>query len=65
VWDLSKAQRDLGFRTTPLARWIQETVDWYRDSQVDDPRTAYVHRAEELALAARWRLAYAELAERF
>jgi nucleoside-diphosphate-sugar epimerase len=65
VWDLSKARRDLGFRTTPLARWIQETVDWYRNHQTDDPRTAYAGRAEELALAARWRPAYAELVERF
>lgn len=65
VWDLSKAQHDLGFRTTPLARWIQETVDWYRDNQQDDPRTAYSHRSEELALAARWSAASVELVERF
>jgi nucleoside-diphosphate-sugar epimerase len=58
VWDLSKAQRELGFRSTPVDRWIGETVAWYRAHPQDDSRTAYAHRAVELALAARWRAAY-------
>ena len=60
-----QAQRELGFRTTPIARWVQETVDWYQDHQSDDPRAAYAHRADELALAAGWRAAYGELVDGF
>jgi len=45
VWDLSGSQRDLGFRTTPIARWIRENVDWYRDNQQDDPRPPSAQRA--------------------
>jgi nucleoside-diphosphate-sugar epimerase len=65
VWDLSKAQRDLGFRTTPVVRWIQDTVDWYRANPQDDPRAAYAHRAGELELAAHWRPAFDGLAGNF
>jgi nucleoside-diphosphate-sugar epimerase len=65
VWDLSKAQGDLGFRSTPVARWVRDTVDWYREHQEDDPRTAYTHRAAELELADRWRAAFDSLAGGF
>ena len=65
VWDLSKAQREIGFATTPLKEWIGETVAWYRHNGQEDQRTAYAHRAQELALAGRWRSAYDGLVAHF
>ena len=65
IHDLSKAERDFGFRTTPLAEWIQKTVDWYRDHDKDDPSKGYEHRREELELTKRWREAFGQFVSRF
>ena len=32
IHDLSKADDAFGIKTTPVADWIQTTVDWYRGS---------------------------------
>ncbi len=65
VHDLSKAERDFGFRTTPLATWIEMTVDWYRDHRPDDDAAGYEQRKAELTLARRWREAYTDLTTSF
>ena len=65
IHDLSKAERDFGFRTTPVEEWIQTTVDWYRGQYKGGVSEGYAHRAEELALAERWSEAFDELIEQF
>ena len=62
-WRLNRSNASR--RPWSFARWIQYTVDWYRDNQANDGRTAYDHRAAELALAGRWRAAYDEFVDGF
>ena len=54
IHDLSKAERDFGFTTTPVEEWIQTTVDWYRDNQPENDSAGYQRRGDEVALATRW-----------
>jgi nucleoside-diphosphate-sugar epimerase len=60
IHDLSKAVSGFGFRTTPVAQWIQETVDWYREHTPDDAE-GYAHRQAEIDLAASWTRAFRAL----
>ena len=63
--DLSKAKRDFGFRTTPVAEWIQTTVDWYRENRPEEDSKGYGHRDKELSLARRWSERFEELKAQF
>lgn len=54
VHDLSKAERDFGFTTTPVEQWMSKTVDWYRNSYDGGDSAGYVDRHKEMALAGRW-----------
>ena len=55
IHDLSKATLEFGFQSTPISEWIQETVDWYRDSYTDEDSKGYDRREREIELASRWR----------
>ena len=57
IHDLSKADDAFGIKTTPVADWIQTTVDWYRGSYQGGDSQGYESREEEVALAARWEAA--------
>ena len=52
--DLFKAEAAFGIKTTPMAEWIQTTVDWYRESYQGEDSEGYEFREEEVALAERW-----------
>ena len=65
IHDLSKAERDFGFTTTPVKEWIQTTVDWYRDNRPEQNSAGYENRSEELALAARWNEDMARLVSQY
>ena len=65
IHDLSRAQRDIGIVTTPVAEWVQTTVDWYRDNYSGPTSEGYQLRANELALAEAWQSGMRELAARF
>ena len=65
VHNLSKAERDFGFRTTPAEGWIQTTVDWYRDHYTGEDSTGYEYREEELALGANWNERFGKLVSAF
>lgn len=52
--DVSKAERDFGFTTTPVEQWVQSTVDWYRQHYKGKDAAGYEHRGEELILAEKW-----------
>ena len=54
IHDLSKAENAFGIKTTPVAEWIQTTVDWYRESHQSEDSEGYGSREEEVALAAGW-----------
>lgn len=52
VMDISRIQRDLGFRPTPYAEWLEETIRWHMSAGL--PAAAgYARREDEVALAAR------------
>ena len=65
IHDLSKAERDFGFRTTPVETWIQTTVDWYRDYYTGENSNCYKYRDEELALGATWDERFGQLISDF
>ncbi len=54
IHDLSKAERDFGYTTTPVDQWMTKTVEWYRSSYDEGDSDGYEHRDKELALADRW-----------
>ena len=54
LYNLSKAEGDFGFNTTPVEEWIQTTVDWYREQYTGENSEGYEYREDELRLAARW-----------
>ena len=54
LYNLSKAEREFGFSTTPVEEWIQTTVDWYREGYEGEDSEGYEYRENELRLAARW-----------
>jgi nucleoside-diphosphate-sugar epimerase len=54
VHDLAKAERDFGFRTTPVAEWIRTTVEWYRTHDGGATSQGYDQREQELMLARKW-----------
>ena len=51
LYDLSKAERELGFATTPVEEWVEATVDWYRNRYDGPDSPGYEHRDAEVALA--------------
>ena len=65
IHDLSRAERDFGFETTPVEEWLQTTVDWYRDRYEGGDSHGYDRRQLEISAAARWRDAFEELVSEF
>ncbi len=52
--DISKAEEELGYTSTPFVAWLGETVLWYRDSYEGPDSTGYEKRDEEVAFAERY-----------
>jgi len=65
IHDLSKAERDFGFTTTPVEQWIQTTVDWYRENRPGQDSAGYELRSDELMLASRWNEKFGNLVSKF
>ncbi|MSS70512.1 MAG: NAD-dependent epimerase/dehydratase family protein [Candidatus Latescibacteria bacterium] len=65
IHDLSRAEDDFGFQTTPVAQWIQRTVDWYRENPPSAPSKGYEHREAEGALMERWNPAFERFVSQF
>ena len=61
LYDLSKAERELGFATTPVEEWVKSTVDWYLNRYDGPDSPGYEHRDAELALADRWNVGFRKL----
>ena len=50
--DLSKADEEIGFTTTPLETWVRSTVEWYMNQYQGEDSAGYEFREAEIALAA-------------
>ena len=55
VADISRAERELGWASTPAAKWLEETINWYMFSYTGPAPENYRARKAELALAAKWK----------
>lgn len=54
VLDISKAEKDLGWASTPAAAWLEETINWYLFSYTGPAPANYASRKAELELAKKW-----------
>ena len=63
--DISKAEQDFGFTTTPLETWVRSTVEWYMHEYEGEDSAGYEYRSAEVALAAEWSEKYASLVSAF
>ena len=54
VIDVTKAERDLDYSTTPFNDWIKTTVLWYRDNYDGKDSANYENRDAEVAFAKRY-----------
>jgi nucleoside-diphosphate-sugar epimerase len=60
--DISKAEEELGYTTTPFVAWLGETVLWYRDSYEGPDSAGYERRDQETAFAERFQELMSRLA---
>ncbi len=57
VLDVSKAEKELGWASTPAAAWLEETILWYLFSYTGPAPKNYASRKRELELAEKWKAA--------
>lgn len=55
VLDISKAEKDLGWASTPAAAWLEETIQWYLFSYTGPAPKNFASRKQELELAEKWK----------
>ncbi len=60
--DISKAERELSYATTPFVAWLGETVLWYRDAYQGPDSAGYAERDREVELAERFQEILSNLA---
>ena len=56
-----KAEIDLGFKTTPQATWVKNTVYWYRNSYSGPNSMGYENRQKEIKFAQMYQQAVSTL----
>jgi 2'-hydroxyisoflavone reductase len=54
VLDIARAEKELGWVSTPAARWLEETINWYLLSYTGPAPANYSSRKPELELAKKW-----------
>ncbi|OGR65352.1 MAG: hypothetical protein A2X31_09990 [Elusimicrobia bacterium GWB2_63_22] len=54
VLDVSKAEKDLGWTSTPAAQWLEESINWYLFSYTGPAPANYASRKAEFELAKKW-----------
>ena len=52
--DISKAEKEINYKTTSFADWIAETVWWYRDSYRGKDSMGYENRQNEIEFVERF-----------
>lgn len=65
IQDLSKAESDFGYMTTPVQEWISTTVNWYRDKYTGPDSAGYKNRENEINLGEKWVKRFGQLMEEF
>ena len=60
VMSIDKARRDFGLRSTPMAQWVAQTVEWYRQHHDGTDSAHYDRRDDEVRFAQWWRGRYGE-----
>jgi nucleoside-diphosphate-sugar epimerase len=63
VMSIEKARRDFGLKSTPMAEWVRQTVDWYRERHNGENSRFYERRDDEVAFARRWQKQYGQFIE--
>jgi nucleoside-diphosphate-sugar epimerase len=56
VLDIGRAEKDLGWASTPAARWLEESINWYLFSYTGPAPGNYAYRKKELELAEKWKM---------
>lgn len=54
VLDIGRAETELAWESTPAAKWLEETVNWYMFSYLGPAPANYASRKSELELAKKW-----------
>ena len=58
VMSIEKARRDFDLRSTPMAQWVRETVQWYDERHDGADSGHYDRRDDEVRFARWWRDRY-------
>ena len=56
VQDISKAEKTFGWVSTPMDKWLEETINWFFFKYNGPQPKNYSARKAELELAEKWRL---------
>ena len=56
VLDIGRAEKELGWASTPAPAWIEESINWYLFSYTGPAPRNYSARKHELELARKWTL---------
>ncbi|MBS3819608.1 hypothetical protein KGY73_08925 [bacterium] len=57
ILDVRRAQRDLGYSSTPFKQWMERTVRWFREDYQGGPPPNYKFRGEEIQLIHKYQKA--------
>ena len=55
ITDISKAEKEFGWRSTPLHLWLEETINWFFFRYTGPMPKNYAQRKRELELAETWK----------
>jgi nucleoside-diphosphate-sugar epimerase len=55
VLDIARAEKELDWQSTPAAKWLEETINWYLFSYTGPAPKNYAGRKKELELAQKWK----------
>jgi nucleoside-diphosphate-sugar epimerase len=54
IVDISKAEKALGWRSTEIHAWLEETIQWFFFKYIGPMPDNYAYRQQELAMARKW-----------
>lgn len=63
LMSIEKAKRDFRLHNTPMAEWVQQTIEWHEGHHDGRDSAFYDRRNEEVHFAQKWRQHYGQLIE--
>ncbi|MFA6435506.1 MAG: NAD-dependent epimerase/dehydratase family protein [Elusimicrobiales bacterium] len=60
IVDISKAEKALGWRSTEMHAWLEETINWFFLKYTGPMPENYSLRKQELELARKWKASYGQ-----